>query len=109
MHRTKRPQRTKGQGNLFKDPRSRYWQLSYWNGHRQVRQSARTEDRADALQILRERLSSVHVFSWGSSAEQVKTTGYSSCSSMTTGAGTSRTFTRPNSALQSTYGPSSAR
>jgi integrase len=75
MPRTKRPQRSKGQGNLLKDRRSRYLQLSYWNGHRQVRQSARTEDRADAFQILRERLSSVHVFSWGSSAEQVKVNG----------------------------------
>src|SRR3954452_16098084 len=68
--------RTKGQGNLFKDPRSPYWQLSYWNGWRQVRESARTEDRVEALAILRERLSSVRVFAGaGSAGERIKING----------------------------------
>ena len=39
MMKKKTRTRTKGQGNLFKDARSPYWQLSYWNGWRQVRES----------------------------------------------------------------------
>jgi len=76
MGRKKSGTRTKGQGNLFKDPRSPYWQLSYWNGWRQVRESARTEDRVEALAILRERLSSVRVFAGaGSAGERIKING----------------------------------
>lgn len=51
--------RVKGQGSLFKDPRSRYWQISYWNGWRQVRESAHTESRDEALATLQQRLAAV--------------------------------------------------
>lgn len=55
----KKTKRTKGQGGLFRGKRSSYWQMSYWNGWRQVRESARTTDRKEALGILQERLSEV--------------------------------------------------
>jgi hypothetical protein len=49
----------KGQGSLFLNDRSSYWQMSYWNGWRQVRESARTADRKQALETLRQRLTEV--------------------------------------------------
>lgn len=51
--------RTKGQGSLFRDDRSPYWQIRYWNGWTEVRESARTADRKDALDKLQQRLSEV--------------------------------------------------
>lgn len=54
----KRPtKRIKGQGGLFRGKQSSYWQMSYWNGWHQVRESARTADRKEALEILQQRLS----------------------------------------------------
>jgi hypothetical protein len=64
MPRTNRPQRTKGQGNLFKDRRSRCWQLNYWNGHRQVRQSARTEHRRKRLPSFASACLRARLFLW---------------------------------------------
>jgi hypothetical protein len=52
----RRVKRTKGQGNVFSDPRSPYWQLSYWNGKSQVRKSARTTDHAEAVKLLQRKL-----------------------------------------------------
>lgn len=49
----------KGQGSLFRDDRSSYWQMSYWNSWRQVRESARTADRKQALETLQQRLTEV--------------------------------------------------
>jgi integrase len=54
---TRKP--TKGQGSLFRRSRSAYWQISYWNGWRQVRESAGTADRDQALQTLQQRLAEV--------------------------------------------------
>jgi integrase len=63
----------KGQGSLFKDPRSPYWQLSYWNGWRQVRESARTADRREALELLNQKLSHVSIQKRsGTGPEQIK-------------------------------------
>lgn len=50
---------TKGQGSLFRDPRSPYWQISYWNGWRQVRESAGTTDRDEAVRILQRKLGEI--------------------------------------------------
>jgi integrase len=50
---------TKGQGTVFQDPRSPNYQLSYWNGWRQVRESAHTTDHKEALKTLRRKLSEV--------------------------------------------------
>jgi integrase len=52
----RRVKRTKGQGSVFSDPRSPYWQLSYWNGKSQVRESARTTDYAEAVKLLQRKL-----------------------------------------------------
>src|SRR5271165_1981599 len=59
MSQKRATKRTKGQGGLFRGKRSSYWQMSYWNGWRQVRESARTADRQEALEILQQRLSEV--------------------------------------------------
>jgi integrase len=53
--------RTKGQGSVFLDPPSPYWQLSYWNGWRQVRESARTTDYAEAVKTLQRKLGEIAV------------------------------------------------
>jgi integrase len=49
----------KGQGGIYKDPKSRYLYISYWNGWRQIRESARTEDRDEALATLQRKLGDV--------------------------------------------------
>jgi integrase len=59
MNQKRATKRIKGQGGLFRGKRSSYWQMSYWNGWRQVRESARTADRKEALEILQRRLSEV--------------------------------------------------
>src|SRR4051794_31942393 len=41
----RKPKHIKGQGSLFQDERSPYWQLSYWNGWRQVRESSKTKNK----------------------------------------------------------------
>ncbi len=51
-----RTKRTKGQGSVFTDHRSPYWQISYWDGKRQVRKSSFTTDRGHAVQILQSKL-----------------------------------------------------
>jgi integrase len=63
----------KGQGSLFKDARSPYWQMSYWNGWRQVRESARTADRREALELLNQKLSNLSLQKRGGvGPEQIK-------------------------------------
>lgn len=63
----------KGQGSLFKDFRSPYWQMSYWNGWRQVRESARTTDRKEALELLNQRQSNLSIQKRsGAGPEQIK-------------------------------------
>lgn len=52
----RRSKPTKGQGSVFQLPRSPYWQLSYWNGTRQVRESARTTDHNEAVKLLQRKL-----------------------------------------------------
>ncbi len=59
MSKKRSSKHVKGQGSLFSDPRSPYWQLSYWNGWRQVRESSRTENREEALVTLQQKLTDV--------------------------------------------------
>src|SRR5450631_2877588 len=61
MAKTKisKAKRPKGQGNVFRDPRSPYFQVRYWNGIEEVRESARTKDRKEALELLNEKLTLV--------------------------------------------------
>ena len=47
---------TKGQGSVFQHPHSPYWQLSYWDGKRQVRESARTTEHNEAVKLLQRKL-----------------------------------------------------
>ena len=61
----------KGQGNIFQDPPSPCWQLSYWNGWRQVRESARTTDYSEALKLLQRRLGEIAVGK-SAGAERIK-------------------------------------
>ena len=49
----------KGQGSIFKDKRSPYWQIRYWNGTDQIRESTHTEDRKEALEYLQQKLAQV--------------------------------------------------
>src|SRR5215469_9514375 len=57
---------TKGQGSIFLDPPSPYWQISYWNGETQVRRSARTKDYAEAVKLLQRKLTENDVGKWAS-------------------------------------------
>src|SRR3982751_3535503 len=52
---------TKGQGSVFLDPRSPYWQLSYWNGWHQGRESARSTDHAEAVKTLQRKRGEIAV------------------------------------------------
>ena len=47
---------TTGQGRVFQTSHSPYWQLSYWDGKRQVRESARTTERGEAVKLLQRKL-----------------------------------------------------
>ncbi len=67
----RRAKRTKGQGSVFPDPRSPYLQISYWNGTRQVRQSARTDDHGEAVKLLQRKLAE-HVIGKSASPERIK-------------------------------------
>jgi integrase len=49
----------KGQGSVFERPGSPFLQISYWNGWRQVRESAETTDRAEALKLLQRKLGEI--------------------------------------------------
>jgi integrase len=51
--------RTKGQGSVFPREGSPLWQLSYWNGWRQVRESSATTDHAEAIIILQRKLGEI--------------------------------------------------
>ena len=46
----------KGQGTVFRDKRSPYWQIRYWNGKHQIRESSHTKDRREALECLQQKL-----------------------------------------------------
>jgi integrase len=51
--------RIKGQGNVFERNGSPFLQISYWNGWRQVRESAETTDHAEALKVLQRKLGEI--------------------------------------------------
>jgi hypothetical protein len=55
----RRVKRTKGQGSVFLHPRSPYWQLSYWTGKCQVRESSHTRDHAKAVKVLQRKLADI--------------------------------------------------
>jgi hypothetical protein len=56
----KRPAKpTQAQGSLFKDERSPYWQFSYWNRWRQIRESSGTIDREEAVRVLQRKLGEI--------------------------------------------------
>jgi len=59
--RKRKPTHVKGQGNIFLDPPSPYWQLSYWNGWRKVRECASTTDHAEAVRMLQRKLGEIAV------------------------------------------------
>ncbi len=53
--------RVKGQGSVSPGKRSPFWQLSYWNGWRQVRESSKTTDYAEAVKTLQRKLGEIAV------------------------------------------------
>lgn len=63
--------RVKGQGSIFARKGSPYLQISYWNGWRQVRESAETNDHAEAVKTLQRRLGEV-ASGKPASAERIK-------------------------------------
>jgi integrase len=50
-------QQAKGQGNVFR--RGGIWHIRYWDGRTQLRESARTKDRKEALDLLQQKLALV--------------------------------------------------
>lgn len=58
---SKRANRVKGQGNVYMRPGSPYWQITYWNGWQQERESAHTTDYAEAVKTLQRKLGEVAV------------------------------------------------
>ena len=58
---SKRSVPVKGQGNVFQRKRSALLQISYWNGWRQVRESAGTTDHAEAVKTLQRKLGEIAV------------------------------------------------
>src|SRR5579875_2676019 len=58
---SKRANRIKGQGNVYMRPGSPYWQITYWNGWHQERESAHTTDYAEAVKTLQRKLGEVAV------------------------------------------------
>ncbi len=58
---SKRSRPVKGQGNVFQRKRSALLQISYWNGWRQVRESAGTADHAEAVKTLQRKLGEIAV------------------------------------------------
>ena len=58
---SKRASRVKGQGNVYMRPDSPYWQISYWNGWRQERESTHTKDHAEAVKTLQRKLGEIAV------------------------------------------------
>ena len=67
----RRAKRTKGHGSVFPDPRSPYLQISYWNGTRQVRESARMDDHTEAVKLLQRKLAE-HVIGKSACPERIK-------------------------------------
>src|SRR5581483_12145537 len=65
------PKHVKGLGSVFLDPPSPYWQLSYWNGWRQIRESARTTDHSEAVKMLQRKLGEIAVGK-SAGAERIK-------------------------------------
>lgn len=61
MSKRRAANRVKGQGNVFLRPRSPLWQISYWNGWRQVRESSGTADYAEAVKTLQRKLGEIAV------------------------------------------------
>jgi len=59
MSQKRATKRTKGRGSLFRRNRSPFWQISYWNGWRQVRESCGSADGEQALQTLQQRLTEI--------------------------------------------------
>ncbi len=57
----RRLRRVKGQGNVFLRKRSALWQISYWNGWRQIRESSGTTDHAEAVKTLQRKLGEIAV------------------------------------------------
>jgi uncharacterized protein (UPF0335 family) len=51
----------KGQGNVYLRPGSPYWQISYWNGWQQVRETSGTTDHAEAVRTLQRKLGELAV------------------------------------------------
>jgi integrase len=58
---SKRASPVKGQGNVYLRPDSPYWQISYWNGWRQERESSRTTDYGEAIKTLQRKLGEIAV------------------------------------------------
>ena len=61
MSKKRSTARVKGQGSIFPGKRSPFWQLSYWNGWRQVRESSKTTDYAEAVKTLQRKLGEIAV------------------------------------------------
>lgn len=68
---SKRISRVKGQGNVYMRSYSPYWQISYWNGWRQDRESSRTKDYAEAVKTLQRKLGEIAV-GRSAGAERIK-------------------------------------
>lgn len=69
---SKRGRRVKGQGNVFLRKRSALWQISYWNGRRQIRESSGTSDHSEAVKTLQRKLGEIAIGK-SAGAERVRT------------------------------------
>ena len=70
---SRRARRVKGQGNVFLRKRSALWQISYWNGWRQIRESSGTTDHAEAIKTLQRKLGEI-VVGKAAGAERIRIT-----------------------------------
>ena len=61
MSKRRAANRVKGQGNVFLRPRSPLWQISYWNGWHQIRESSGTTDHAEAVKTLQRKLGEIAI------------------------------------------------
>ena len=50
---------TKGQGNVFRREGTQIWHIRYWDGTEQIRESAKTTVRKEAVELLQEKLALV--------------------------------------------------
>ena len=71
MSKKRSSKRIKGQGSVFPRKGSPVWQLSYWNGWRQVRQSSGTTEYAEAIKILQRKLGEIAITK-PAGAEQIR-------------------------------------